>query len=115
MLVKEIKLKEIIERKIDYIKSDKRYQDIELKNVAKGELVAYGEMIYDIENMDEQVFVHKYIGILKRIEILFEDGRGQDCYDNNTEIEQLSGYNNAIVFVLALLNPQYEFEIRQDE
>lgn len=61
--------------------------------------------------MDEQVFIHKYMGILKRLEKFFENGRGQEPHDNNIEIERMSGYNNAIVFVLALLNPRYEFEI----
>ena len=28
---------------------------------------------------------------------------------NDMEVEQLTGYNNAIVFVMTLINPKYEF------
>lgn len=109
MIVKDIKLNEIIQRKIDFIKKDKYYQDNELENVGKGEIVAYTEIISDIENMNEQKFVEKYIRIWQRLEIRFEEERQQDSCDNKIEIEELSGYNNAIVIVLTLLNPRYQF------
>lgn len=109
MLVEKISLREIIERKIDYIERDERYQSIELKNVGKGELNAYCEIIYDIENMNEQEFVHKYVEIFKKSESSFKKEREQGCC-NNITIEQLTGYKDAIEFVLILLNPQLEFE-----
>lgn len=64
-------------------------------------------MIYDSTNMSEEEFIRKYLGIEEQLKEYFE--RTDNSLDK-VEIEQLSGYNNAIVFVLSLLNPKYEFE-----
>lgn len=64
-------------------------------------------MIYESTNMSEEEFIRKYLGIVEQLKEYFE--RTDNSLDK-VEIEQLSGYNNAIVFVLSLLNPQYEFE-----
>ena len=52
-------------------------------------------------------FIEKYVGILKNISKKLDD---EYCLDIN-ERERLSGYNNAIVFVLSLINPLYEYEL----
>lgn len=106
MLVNEMKLKQIIERKVKYIETSNIYTDLEFKNVKKGELKAYREIIYDSATMSEEAFIEKYIKKIKHLKERFER------VDNTEiEIEQLSGYNNAIIFVLSLLDPKYEFEV----
>lgn len=111
MLVKEIKLQEIIKRKIEYIERSRIYEGIEFENVKKGEIKAYREIIVDIENIyEEEIFINKYLKTLGQLQERFETIENNGCA-SNIETEQLSGYNNAIVFVLTLLNPKYEFEI----
>lgn len=111
MLVKEIKLLEIIERKIEYIQSSRVYDGNEFEYVKKGEIDAYREIIVDINNFhEEERFLNKYLKTLKHLQERFETIEHSGGA-SNIEIEQLSGYNNAIVFVLTLLNPKYEFEI----
>lgn len=105
MQMNEIKLQQIIERKVKYIETSTIYEDLEFENVKKGELEAYKEIIYDIANMAEEAFIYKYF---KKIENLKDSF---DSISDKVEVEQLSGYNNAIIFVLSLLNPKYEFEI----
>lgn len=107
MPVSEIKLQEIIQRKVLYIESSDIYKGMEFEYVKKGEINAYQQMISDISNMCECEFVDKYLKILQEIEREFD--MIDDSNHKNT-IEELAGYNNAVVFVLSLINPQYEFE-----
>lgn len=106
-MVQEISLREIIERKVNYIRNSTSYKDVELENVKEGELRAYKEIIIDIEALSEAKFVDKYLKIIEQLKCQFDD---VDYGKQVEQIEQLSGYNNAIVFVLSLLNPKYEFE-----
>lgn len=106
-MVQEISLREIIERKVNYIRNSIAYKDVELENVKEGELRAYKEIIIDIEALSETKFVDKYLKIIEQLKCQFDD---EDYGKQVEQIEQLSGYNNAIVFVLSLLNPKYEFE-----
>lgn len=106
MLVREINLKEIIERKVEYVENSDAYKDTELQDVKKGELKAYREIMEDLEALYEQEFVEKYLKILEQLKCQLET---IEYGTHASQVEQLSGYNNAIVFTLTLLNPRYEF------
>lgn len=114
-MVKDIKLQQILERKVKWIEECSPFVDLQLTKVEKeemklyeeGERKSYYEMIYDSIHMLEEEFIKKYLGIVEQLKEYFE--RTDNSFDK-VEVEQLSGYNNAIVFVLSLLNPQYEFE-----
>ena len=107
MYVQEIKLKTIIERKVEYIKTSDIYMDKELVNVKKGELEAYDSILNDMNALSEICFVEKYTRIFCNKQKGFEQTYLEKL--EQTEIEELTGYNNAIVFVLSLLDPQFEF------
>ena len=102
--VYQINLKEIIKRKMEYIEKSEVYKDIELENVKKGEIKAYTEILNDIEMQNEEMFIKKYSNIVFEL-----NDRLEKTDVNDMEVEQLTGYNNAIVFVMTLINPKYEF------
>ena len=75
--------------------------------VNKGEIEAYSEILTDIELLTIDAFVEKYLCILKKVSEKLDNEH--NLGDN--EQERMSGYNNAIVFVLSLINPIYEYEL----
>ena len=75
--------------------------------VNKGVIEAYSEILTDIELLTIDAFVEKYLCILKKV--LEKLDNEHNLGDN--EQERMSGYNNAIVFVLSLINPIYEYEL----
>lgn len=109
--MREITIQDILERKVKYLESSDRCEFPEtleeLKEYEKGERKAYKEMILDCANMSEKAFIKKYFEILEQIKKCFE---GEERVSDWDEIEQLSGYNNGIVFALTLLNPRYEYD-----
>lgn len=109
--MREITIQDILERKVKYLESSDRCEFPEtleeLKEYEKGERKAYKEMILDCANMSEEAFIKKYFEILEQIKKCFE---GEERVSDWDEIEQLSGYNNGIVFALTLLNPRYEYD-----
>lgn len=122
MLISKITIQDILERKVKYLESsdrcefsemleelkEEKLKELELLNeYEKGERKAYKEMILDCADMSEEVFVKKYFEILEKIKKYFE---GEEKVSDEAEIEQLSGYNNGIVFALTLLNPRYEYD-----
>ena len=64
-------------------------------------------MIEDTEIMYEDEFVNKYLKIVENIDSAFEKEEIKD----KKEIEKLSGYNNAIVEVLELIDPIYKYDL----
>ncbi len=105
----EIKLETIIRRKIEFLNSSKMYSDEEMNNYKSGELKAYDMIMLEINRLDEKRFEEKLINSFKDIQIYFESDSNERL--NQNELEELVGFNNAIVYVLSLLNPKYEFEI----
>ena len=106
--VYQINLKEIIKRKMEYIEKSEVYKDIELENVKKGEIKAYTGILNDIEMQNEEMFIKKYSNIVFELNDRLEKTEYKADV-NDMEVEQLTGYNNAIVFVMTLINPKYEF------
>lgn len=70
-------------------------------------MLAYNEMLVDIAKMDEVEFVRKYLKIIRTLGIKFENKE----FNNEKEIEKMSGYNNAIVTILKCIDPIHEFDL----
>lgn len=100
-------LADIIERKIHFINTNTVFDKIEFKDNDEGELLAFNEMFADIKEMQEKEFVCKYLDIINKLSIQFENEEFKD----GKLIEKMSGYNNAIVFILKCINPIYEYDI----
>lgn len=106
----QFNMSDIIKRKIQFTITNSIFDKIEYKENDEGELLAYNEMLVDIEIMNEDEFVSKYFKIVKEIGIQFEN---EEILDKK-EIEKMSGYNNAIVSILQLINPIYEYDLDEN-
>lgn len=70
-------------------------------------MLAYNEMLADVKEIKENEFVNKYLNIIKKLAVQFED----EEFNDKTEVEKMSGYNNAIVSILKCINPIYEYDL----
>ncbi|MFP7486408.1 hypothetical protein SFC65_19780 [Priestia filamentosa] len=98
---------DVIQRKIDFINTNTIFDKTEYLDNDEGELLAYNEMLTDVKVMREDDFVSKYLTILKKLAIQFEN----EEFKNESEIDKMSGYNNAIVSVLKCINPIYQYDL----
>lgn len=99
-----ITLEEIIKRKIYYWSHD---INEELFYMNKGYVRGFEEMLDDI-SMLENEFIKKYTGKINEVKKVFENSSQQEI---SIEVsDELSGYNNAIVDVLSLLNEQFLYD-----
>ncbi|QIB69427.1 hypothetical protein Ami103574_08830 [Aminipila butyrica] len=103
----QFSIADIIERKIQFTITNSIFDKIESKKNDEGERLAYNEMLVDIKIMGEDEFVSKYLEVVKKIGIQFE----KEEISDEKEIEKMSGYNNAIVSILKLINPIYEYDL----
>lgn len=101
---------DIIERKIQFTITNSIFDKTEYKENDEGELLAYNEMLVDIKTMGEDEFADKYLEIIKNIGRQFEN---EEILDKK-EIEKMSGYNNAIVSILELINPIYKYDLDEN-
>lgn len=106
-MIKDITIKEIIAFRIDFIENNNIFDKNEYMFVNRGELEAYGEMLTDIEMLTIDEFAEKYLSILNKISIKLDNEQRLD----NNEKERISGYNNAVAFILSLINPLYEYQL----
>lgn len=95
-----ITLKQIIQRKIIYYENDKSQENV---IVNKGYVRGYNQILVDMD-MEEAEFITKYADIVENLKSAFETVKAEE------EIEELSGYNNAIVDVLGLLDEKLIFD-----
>ena len=139
-----ITLKDIIERKIAYAKSERDNAvpvdfsvtdpyDItyeEFTAIQNGEIQALEEMLEDIQTMSEKEFTEKYMAIAKTLGKKFDEEldekynriveakkKGTDVYEvfeNLPPKTEEVGYNNAIMDILTLFNPENLFGQRPD-
>ena len=100
-------LVDIIERKIHFTNTNTIFDKTDFKDNDEGELLAYNEMLADVKEMKENEFVSKYQDIINKIALQFESEEFKD----EREIEKMSGYNNAIVYILKCINPIYEYDL----
>ncbi len=106
-MTKNITIKDIICSRINFLENNYIFDKNEYKHINKGELEAYREILIDIELITIDDFIEKYVCILKNISKKKDDEYSLDIIER----ERLSGYNNAIVFALSLINPLYEYEL----
>ncbi|MDE5583256.1 MAG: hypothetical protein K2J08_06105 [Ruminococcus sp.] len=100
-ITEKISLKEIIRRKIAYYRQD-TFEDI---NTKMGYIRGYEEILTDMD-MTEENFTEKYLAKISELSTIFES---TDYRGNENFIDELSGYNNAIVNVLAMINEKYRY------
>ena len=92
-----ISLEQIIKRRLDYYRDN---EDQEVLSLNNGYVRGFNQMLADI-NLNEETFTEKYITILKSLKEEIE------TYEDIETVDELCGYNNAIVDVLSLLNIEY--------
>ena len=105
--MKKFTLADIIERKIHFTKTNTIFDKEDFMDNDEGEILAFKEMLVDIKEMKENEFVDKYLIIIKKLAVRFEN----EEFTDKSEVEKMSGYNNAIVSILKCINPIYEYDI----
>lgn len=100
-------LEDVIQRKIHFTNTNTIFNKMDFKDDNEGALLAYNEMLVDVKEMKEDDFVSKYLKIVKNIGVQFEN----KDFTDESEIEKMSGYNNAIVSILKCIDPIYEFDL----
>lgn len=98
-----ITLEEIIKRKIQYFQND---TDEEMIVMNKGYVRGFEETLKDMDIAEED-FVAKYTDKVRELEKIFDKFQNGDKISD--DIDELSGYNNALVDVLELLNEKFIF------
>lgn len=106
--INQFTLVDVIERRIHFTNTNTIFDKTDFKDNDEGELLAYNEMLVDVKEMNENEFVNKYLNIINKITVKFENEEIKD----EKEIEKMSGYNNAIVSILKCINPIYEYDIK---
>jgi len=111
-MIEDIKLNQftlanVIERRIHFTNTNTIYDKTDYKYTNEGELLAYNEMLTDVKDMKESEFVNKYLDIINKLSIQFEN----EAFTDENEIEKMSGYNNGIVNILKCINPIYEYDL----
>ncbi len=107
----DISLKQIIQRRIAYCQNDNNQ---ELQFVNAGYVRGFNEMLMDID-LSETIFVEKYLNILKDIKKVLEkyEDLKTEVKDINY-VDELCGYNNAIVDVLSLIDYRFLYSEEQE-
>lgn len=105
--LKQFTLIDVVERRIHFINSNTIFDKEEFKDMNEGELLAYNEMSVDVKEMRESEFINKYLNIINKLSIQFENA----SFTDQKQVEKMSGYNNAIVNILKCINPIYEYDL----
>ena len=99
-----ISLEQIIKRRLDFYRNDKNPEMLSLNS---GYVRGFTQMLTDM-NLNEEVFTEKYINILQNLKRETESYEGAAT---DEDIDELCGYNNAIVDALSLLNIEFFYSI----
>ena len=100
-------LANVIERRIHFTNTNTIFDNTDFKYTNEGELLAYNEMLTDVQVMKESEFVNKYLEIISKLSNQFEN----EVFTDEKEIEKMSGYNNGIVNILKCINPIFEYDL----
>lgn len=106
--LKQFTLVDVIERKIHFTNTNTIFDKTDFKDDNEGELMAYNEMLADVKEMEENEFVSKYLKIINKLAVQFEN----EEFTDERKIEKMSGYNNAIVSILKCIDPIYEYNLQ---
>ena len=108
MKVQDISIEIILKEKIQYAESDLNSEESEdYMYMIQGEIAAYHEILEDIRDHSVKKFVKKYIKIVNKVHNNIENNINL----NENRVAWMSGYNNAIVDILKLIHPSYEFGV----
>lgn len=99
-----ISLDEILQRKLEYYSNDSNQELLALNS---GYVRGFKQMIADV-NLSEVTFTDKYINILQSLKKEIEPYEGTETDET---VDELCGYNNAIVDILSLLDLKYFYDI----
>lgn len=97
--IAQFTMTDFILRNIEFAKTISTVEDARYD---AGTLKGFHDMLVDVNMMDEKTFVEKYLAVIKQI--------AQQLEDPSADVDELSGYNNAVVKVLACIHPKYEYE-----
>lgn len=105
-----ITLEEIIRRRISYWQNDEFYNLTDDERA--GYLRGLSEMLEDMR-LEEEVFLEKYLNILRSLSGYFDSQEELAAVERPTAqmIEELSGYNNAVVHILTLLDERFFYDL----
>jgi len=101
-------LADVIKRKIHFTNTNTIFDKTDFKADIEGKLMAYNEMLTDVKEMKENEFVSKYLKIIKKLAVQFEN----EEFTDKIEIEKKAAYNNAIVSILMCINPIHEYDLQ---
>ena len=105
----EFTLIDVIERQVHFTKTNTVFDKTDFKDYDEGKLLAFSEMLKDINQMKEDEFVDKYRNIMKKLANRFE---ANEAVEDESEVEKLVGYNNAIVTIMMCIDPNFEYELQ---
>ena len=103
MITNEITLEYIIRKKLEFLDNNKIYDKDEYKNYNIGEKQAYNEMLCDLEKYDVDTFVKRYSEEYRKRDLVINE------IENDSEREKMIGYDNAVVSILELIDPEYPY------
>ncbi|MDN7243880.1 hypothetical protein [Planococcus shenhongbingii] len=104
----EFTLIDVIERQVHFTKTNTIFDKIDFKDYDEGKLLAFSEMLEDVNTLKEDEFVDKYQNIMKKLAKKFEDNEAVE-----DEREKITGYNNAVVTIMMCINPHFEYELKE--
>ena len=104
----EFTLLDIIERQINFTKTNTIFDRKDFETYNEGSLLALKEMLADVKEMTEDEFTNKYLNIMRKLADQFE-GFEEKEFNDEGEVDKLSGYNNAIISIMMCINPQYQY------
>lgn len=104
----EFTLIDVIERQVHFTKTNTVFDKTDFKDYDEGKLWAFSEMLKDINHMKEDEFVDKYQHIMKKLANRFE---ANEAVEDDSKVEKIAGYNNAIVTIMMCIDPNFEYEL----
>lgn len=104
----EFTLLDVIERQIHFTKTNTIFDRKDFETYNEGSLLALNEMLADVKEMTEDEFTNKYLNTMQKLADQFE-GFEEKEFNDEGEVDKLSGYNNAIISIMMCINPQYQY------
>ena len=99
-----ISLEQVIKRRLEHYRNDSNQ---ELLSLNSGYIRGFNQMLADM-NLNEEAFTEKYINILQGLKKEIEP---YEDIETDETVDELCGYNNAIVDVLSLLDLEFFYNI----
>jgi|GEM_PF-1049781 len=103
--VANLSFQTILERKLTFLLESEIMPFDGTDNSDIDERDALRDMLNDIKDMDESAFVEKYMAVIVKLHKHIESKE----YSVNDRDDYFEAYNNKVVTVLTLINPDNEF------